>query len=117
MADHVARLHEKLTDAGIPVDSVILAAGVFSARYKAEATAQQITDGNAIVAAYNPSGEDSADDTLRQRIRATAQSAVGIQFDQLTNVQLRALLAILLNKEQALNQDGSVRPLAKWAKD
>lgn len=53
---------------------------------------------------------------LRQRIIQTAQSAVGVQFDQLTNIQLRALVAILLWKNGAIDNTGVVRPLAEWVK-
>lgn len=55
-------------------------------------------------------------DALRQRVRTVAQSAVGVQFDQLTAVQLRALVAILLWREGALDNTGAVRPLVDWVK-
>ena len=53
---------------------------------------------------------------LRQRVRTLAQSAVGVQFDQLTSAQLRALFAILLHKEGALDKTGAVRPLSEWVR-
>jgi hypothetical protein len=52
----------------------------------------------------------------RDRIRTAAQSAVGVAFDQLTTTQLRALFAILLYREGALNRHGIVRPLPEWVK-
>jgi hypothetical protein len=52
---------------------------------------------------------------LRTKVRTTAQSAVGVSIDQLTNNQVRALLAVLLWREGALDKDGKVRPFAEWA--
>ena len=59
--------------------------------------------------------EQAAVRTLRGEIRSTAQSAVGVRFDQLTAAQLRALLAVLLYREGALDRSGVVRPPAEWA--
>lgn len=68
-------------------------------------------------AAAQPELQEAQDAAaLRQRVRAVAQSAVGTQFDQLTASQLRALLAILLHKEGALDNTGAVRPLADWVR-
>jgi len=53
---------------------------------------------------------------LRQLVRQKAQSAVGVAIDDLTVGQLRALLAILLHNEGALDRDGKVRPLAEWVR-
>lgn len=54
---------------------------------------------------------------LRQQIRQTAQSAVGVRVDLLTAAQVRALFAILLFREGALDRTGAVRPLAQWVRD
>jgi hypothetical protein len=51
---------------------------------------------------------------LRTRVRTTAQSAVGVVITDLTAVQVRALLAVLLWKAGALDKDGKVRPLGEW---
>jgi hypothetical protein len=69
-------------------------------------------DAPALIAALE--AERTAALALRKDVVQTAQSAVGVRFDALTNVQLRALLAILLHKEGALDNAGNVRPLAEW---
>ncbi len=51
---------------------------------------------------------------IRQQVLNLAQSAVGIAINALTAVQVRALFAIVLWQEGALNKDGTVRPLADW---
>lgn len=53
---------------------------------------------------------------LRQQVRTTAQGAVGIRYDLLTAAQVRALVAILLWKEGALDNAGLVRPLSEWVR-
>jgi XkdW protein len=60
--------------------------------------------------------EETAITTTRNRIRTTAQSAVGVAFDQLTAAQLRSLVAILLWGEKALDRNGVIRPLAEWVR-
>lgn len=47
-------------------------------------------------------------------LSAAAQSSVGTAFDSLTPNQVRALLAIVLFRAGALNDDGTVRPPAEW---
>lgn len=56
------------------------------------------------------------DNALRNVIIPLAQSAVGIRLDQLTAAQVRALFAITLWRQGALNPDGTVRPLNQWVK-
>jgi hypothetical protein len=51
---------------------------------------------------------------LRQRVRTIAQSAVGVQVDQLTAIQVRALIAVLLHKAGALDKSGAIRALDTW---
>lgn len=51
---------------------------------------------------------------LRTRVRALAQSAVGVQLDQLSAPQVRALIAVLLHKQNAIDKTGAIRPLADW---
>ncbi|MBA3867793.1 MAG: hypothetical protein H0X30_01415 [Anaerolineae bacterium] len=58
----------------------------------------------------------SEDDASRHRIVTLAQSAVGVQVEQLSAIQVRALIALLLRKEGALTADGSIKPLTTWAK-
>ena len=72
----------------------------------------------AMRAAYLAAQEQQAQDarTLRTRVLNLAQSAVGVQLDQLTAPQLRSLVALLLYREGALDGTGAVRPLADWAR-
>lgn len=60
--------------------------------------------------------KETADNALKDRIIVLAQSAVGIQMDQLTQAQIRALMAIVLWKAGAVAEDGSINPLADWVK-
>lgn len=53
---------------------------------------------------------------LKQAVLTVAQSAVGVRFDQLTAAQLRALFAIMLFREGALDNAGLVRPLGQWVR-
>ena len=53
---------------------------------------------------------------LRNKILTTAQTAVGIAYDQLSATQLRALFGILLFKADALDKNGVVRPLSEWVR-
>jgi hypothetical protein len=58
--------------------------------------------------------EAQAEAALRTRVRALAQSAVGVQIDQLSAPQVRALIAILLYKQGAIDKNGATRPLVDW---
>ncbi len=60
--------------------------------------------------------ETVAQSQVRQAVLTLAQSAVGVRFDQLTAAQVRVLFAIVLRQAGALNADGTVRPLAGWAR-
>ena len=51
---------------------------------------------------------------LRQQVVTIATSAVGMGVDLLTAVQVRALIACLLWKQNALDRSRIVRPLAEW---
>ncbi len=51
---------------------------------------------------------------LRTRVRTLAQSAVGIQIDALSGPQVRALIAILIHKQGAIDASGAIRPLNDW---
>ena len=48
------------------------------------------------------------------RVLTLAQSAVGVQLDQLTAAQVRAMISLLLYKQGAIDKNGAVRPLAEW---
>jgi len=47
-------------------------------------------------------------------VRTLAASSVGVAFGNLTPIQVRALLSVLLHKAGALDRNGVVRPLAMW---
>jgi len=54
---------------------------------------------------------------LRQQVLALAQGTVGMRVDAaFTTAQLRSLLAILLYKVGALNNDLTIRPLGDWVR-
>jgi hypothetical protein len=59
----------------------------------------------------------SADTTLRNSVLATAQGAVGKALASLTAGERNALVAILLWQAGAIKADGTIRPLAEWARD
>lgn len=52
---------------------------------------------------------------LRSQVISVANSAAGVLITNLTAVQVRALLAVLLWKNGALDRTGTVRPLVEWA--
>lgn len=53
---------------------------------------------------------------LRAQVINMAQSTVGTLITALTANQVRALVAVLLHKNGALDKDGKVRPLVEWAR-
>lgn len=55
-----------------------------------------------------------AADNLKQTIKQTAQSAVGVRVDQLDNNQIKALLAILLWQRGAVANDLTINPFSDW---
>lgn len=80
-----------------------------------EPTDQQISDALAEIPARQAAQQQAAA-ALRQQVRTLAQSAVGVRVDALSGAQVRALLVILLHKEGALNDDGTVRALGQWVR-
>lgn len=56
----------------------------------------------------------AAHNALRQQILNLAQSAVGVQLDQLTAGQRSALTAAMLYLAGGVTQDMKVKPLAEW---
>jgi hypothetical protein len=52
---------------------------------------------------------------LRTQIVGVAQSAAGVLITNLSAVQVRALLAVLLWKAGALDKTGAVKGLSEWA--
>lgn len=76
-------------------------------------TPQQSTAARAlIVAAQAQTVSDAA--ALRARVLTLAQSAVGVQIDALTAAQIRALVALLLYKQGAIDKTGAIVALANW---
>lgn len=56
-----------------------------------------------------------ADNTF-DNIKQTAQSAVGVAIGSLTVAQVRALLMVLLFKENAIDANGRIKKLNSWIK-
>ena len=53
---------------------------------------------------------------LRQRVVNVAQSAAGVSVDQLTAPQVRSLVALLLWKAGALDNEEKVKPIGEWVR-
>ena len=51
---------------------------------------------------------------MYNRIKTLAQSAVGVDLGELDNLQIKALLAVLLHEHHAFGNDGTIRPLGEW---
>lgn len=66
--------------------------------------------------AYDVAAAQAASDasTLHTQVVTVATTAVGTLITNLTANQVRALLAVLLWKQNALTPLGAVRPLAEW---
>ena len=85
-----------------------------------EPTSQQAATITATIAAhtpnlaYFPEEQDAAQ--ARQTLLAAAQSAVGVAVADLTTVQMRALLGVLLYVAGGLDKDTKVKPLAQWVR-
>lgn len=78
-------------------------------------TDKEISD--AITAKQMRLQKDSNDRiALRQYVISTAQGVVGVPFDQLSALQLRAVVGLLLHRIGALDTTGSIRPLDEWVK-
>jgi len=58
--------------------------------------------------------EEQARSAALVKAQALAQSAVGVNIQNLTAAQVRALLACLLWQAGAIMKDGIVRPLGEW---
>jgi len=53
---------------------------------------------------------------LFRQVRTAANSAVGVRLTDLSNTQIKALLAVLLFEKKAVAPDGTIRPLADWVR-
>ena len=68
----------------------------------------------AVIDAHDPT-LSTRDETAVSQIRTLAQSAVGVRLQDLTATQVKALLAVLLYKNGAINPaDLTIRPLKDW---
>lgn len=95
-------------------------------RFTEELSSGQKTTLDSIMTNHNESGLTAAQQaevdkvatisSARTKVHNLAASAVGIAIQDLTAPQVRALLAILLYKTDALDADGKVLPLNTWAK-
>ncbi len=74
--------------------------------------AQVVAGVAAHVAAQNQEAANEAE--LRTRVRTLVQSSVGVQIDQLTAAQVRALVIVLLQRQGAVSSSGVIRPLRDW---
>lgn len=63
---------------------------------------------------YFPEEQDAAQ--ARQTLLTAAQSAVGVAAADWTNVQMRALLALLIYQAGGLDKDTKVKLLAQWVR-
>ena len=106
-------LHQALLNAGIPIDGVSSAGRI---DFKPEATQQQRDEAATILASYDQATVDQQRTNLRNQVLSVAGSAEGVLITDLTNVQVRALVACLLWKNGALTNDGHIKPLSEWVK-
>jgi hypothetical protein len=60
---------------------------------------------------------DSNRNATLVNIRNTAQSAVGVALEDLTQAQIQALLAVVLWQAGGVTPDGKVAPLSAWVGD
>lgn len=114
-------LREELTAAGIDYYLAVLEAGQLIVRFldgdlKRDPTSQEQAAIDAVVAAHDPQLLTQAEQ-LREAIKTIAQSAVGETLDNLTQAQLKALVAILLWKAGAVESNLTIRPLGQWVRN
>jgi hypothetical protein len=75
-------------------------------------------DGKAFATRARPlTPQEAAQKAARAVVVPIAQSAVGVRFDALTPAQTRALVALLLYQQGALDGTGVVQPLSGWMRD
>lgn len=82
----------------------------------ADYTQYRLDSINNRVKIFNDSVEVVKKTALYNSIKTTAQSAVGVAVGSLTATQVRALFAITLFKEDALDSLLKVKPLGQWVK-
>jgi hypothetical protein len=88
----IATLDKQIRDAGIPIDGVSkLAAGGYKVWYQATATAQQISAGDALAAAF----DDSADNNTISQRRAIIDAIIA-KLQGGTNLTIAEVSKILL---------------------
>jgi hypothetical protein len=63
---------------------------------------------------YFPDEQDASQSL--QTLQSAAQSTVGVAAADWTNIQMRALLALLIWKAGGLDKDTKVKPLAQWVR-
>jgi len=64
----------------------------------------------------NDSIADARSRVVKGAIVQTAQTAVGLRYDNLTAAQVRALFGIVLYKEGAIDTALRIKPLNQWVK-
>ena len=90
-------------------------AGRIRLHFEDTAADEQIATAQSIVLAHDPQ-QKTADQQARLDLKAIAQSAVGVNFNDLTTAQLKALLAVLIMERGGLNNDLTIAALGKWVR-
>lgn len=67
----------------------------------------------AVIDAHDPAAPSEADQ-LRETVVAIAQSAAGVPINDLTTVQIKALLAVVIWRVGGIAPDMTIRPLNDW---
>jgi hypothetical protein len=83
--------------------------------FRAAATAEEIATAQGLVTAHDPNVK-TAEQRARADLKAVAQTAVGVNYNDLTTVQLKALLAVLIFESDGIADDLSIKPLAQWVR-
>jgi len=113
MATNIEELHTRI-EAVAPIYGITELDGVYSIQFKPEATEIEQAEANAILAAFDPVATDTSRAAVLGKIRTLAQSTVGVALADLTQAQLKALVAVLLWESGAVDLDGRIRPLREW---
>ncbi|MGN6812191.1 MAG: hypothetical protein ACTHMP_15085 [Thermomicrobiales bacterium] len=109
LAATLAKRFARLVAVGYDTD---MTPGTLAVYLMPDLAAADITPAQQLVAMAAP-----PDPSARSLVVQTAQTAVGVRYDQLTAAQVRALFAIVLWQAGGLNADGTVRPLAAWVRN
>jgi hypothetical protein len=101
------RLHDALTDAGIPVDGVAGEEGSVRVDYKAEATQQQQTQGQGIVDAFDWS---EAAQLVWENANARTEAVANLANTAASFKLIRSLMLVTLDEINILRSAASLTP-------